>query len=363
MGMPSKPLPPEDLAHILTHTQGIFEDLRNTRLFITGGTGFFGHWLLESLLHANRELSLNAQATVLTRNAAAFSVRSPHIADNPAITLLEGDIRTFPFPAEPHTHILHAATDSGGQQANQPAYALAESILEGTRHTLQFALATGARRLLYTSTGAIYGRYSATETHIPETSHAAPDPLALASSYDESKRMSEHLCVAYSHNTQLEAVIARPFAFVGPHLPLDAHFAIGNFLGAAIAGTPIHIRGDGTPLRSWLYMADLAIWLWTLLLRAIPNRAYNVGSEDAHTIAQAAYLTAQTLRPGLPIQIDGTPNPNPPMNSYVPSTQRAREDLGLHQTIPLEEALRRTAAWHGFATPPVSKAFAPGDLS
>ncbi len=346
-----KPLPPEDLTHILVQTHDLWPQLRHARIFITGGTGFFGHWLLESLLHANRELDLHARATVLTRNAAAFRTKAPHIAGDPAITLLEGDIRTFAFPSEPHTHIIHAATDSGGQQSDQPPYALAESILEGTRHTLQFALHTGAKRLLYTSTGAVYGRSSATENHIPETSKAAPDPLLLSSSYDESKRMSEHLCVAYSHATPLEAVIARPFAFVGPHLPLDAHFAIGNFISAAIANTPIHIRGDGTPIRSWLYMADLAIWLWTILLRGRPNRAYNVGSEHAHTIAEAAHLTSRTLRPDLPIQIDGTPDPAAPMNSYVPSTRRAREELGLHQTIPLEEALRRTAAWHGYELP------------
>ena len=345
--MPTKPLPSEDLHHVLDHTREVWPDLRNACLFITGGTGFFGHWLLESLLHANRELQLNLRATVLTRSAHAFREKAPHITQDPAITLLEGDIRTFSFPAESHTHVLHAATDSGGQQSQRPAYDLAESILEGTRHTLQFALATGARRLLYTSTGAVYGRNSAVDRHIPETSTAAPDPLLLQSSYDESKRMSEHLCVAYTHAAALEAIIARPFAFLGPHLPLDQHFAIGNFLGAALRNTPIHIKGDGTPLRSWLYMADLAIWLWTLLLRGRLNRAYNVGSEDAFSIAEAARLTAATLRPGLPIQIDGTPHPAAPMNSYVPSTARARTELCLRQTIPLAEALRRTAAWHG----------------
>ncbi len=199
---------------------------------------------------------------MLTRSAAAFRAKSPHIAENPSITLLEGDIRTFPFPAEPHTHILHAATDSGGQQANRPAYELAESILEGTRHVLQFARQTGATRLLYTSTGAVYGR-STTLQHTPETYTGGPDPLQLASSYDEAKRMAEHLCIAYAHNTPLQPVIARCFAFVGPHLPLDAHFAIGNFIRAAIEGERIHIKGDGTPRRSWLYMSDLAVWLWT----------------------------------------------------------------------------------------------------
>ena len=348
--MASKPLPAEDLAHVLTHAHKSFVALKDARLFITGGTGFFGHWLLESLLHANRELSLNIRATVLTRSASSFQSKAPHIANDPAITLLEGDIRTFPFPTEPHTHILHAATDSGGQQANRPAYELAESILEGTRRVLLFARDTGATRLLYTSTGAVYGR-STTLQHTPETYTGAPDPLLLQSSYDEAKRMAEHLCIAYAHNTPLEPIIARCFAFVGPHLPLDQHFAIGNFIGAAIENKPIHIKGDGTPRRSWLYMADLSIWLWTMLVRGQTNRAYNVGSDKGHAIAETAHLTATTLRHGLPIQIDGTPNPAAPLNSYVPSIDRARDELGLSVTIPLDEALRRTAAWHGYSAP------------
>ena len=344
--MPVKPLPQADLDHVLAHTADVFEALRGAHIFLTGGTGFFGHWLVESLLYANRELSLDLHATLLTRSSSRFAERSPHITTNPAITLLEGDIRTFALPTTPFTHIVHAATDSGGQQAEQPAYALAESILEGTRRILDLARRHATPRLLYVSTGAVYGRSSATETHIPETSTAGPDPLLLRSSYDEAKRMSEHLCVAYTHATPTAAVIARPFAFVGPHLPLDQHFAIGNFIGAALASTPIHIRGDGTAVRSWLYMADLAIWLWHLLVRGTPARAYNVGSEHAYTIADAAHFTANTLRPGLPVQIDGTPDPLAPMNSYVPSTARARNELGLTQTIDLPEALRRTAAWH-----------------
>ncbi len=349
--MPSKPLPLQDLAEVLPLAQPSFDALRGARLFITGGTGFFGHWLLETLLYARRELALDLEATVLTRDPNRFRETAPHIAEDPAIRLLEGDVRSFAFPQEPHTHVLHAATDSGGKQAEQPAWELAENILDGTRRVLQFARSTGAQRLLYISTGAVYGR-STTSAHTPETYLGAPDPLQLASSYDESKRMAEHLCVAYAHNSPLEPVIARCFAFVGPHLPLDAHFAIGNFIGAALRREPIHIRGDGTPRRSWLYMSDLAVWLWTLLVQGAPNRAYNVGSDEGYTIAEAARLTAATLVPdgngntSLQIQIDQTPDPAAVLNSYVPSIDRARDEIGLHVRVPLREALQRTARWH-----------------
>jgi nucleoside-diphosphate-sugar epimerase len=341
-----KPLPADDLTHIISKAGPSLRALEDANLFITGGTGFFGHWLLESLLYANDAALLNVRATVLTRNAAAFRAKSPHIADRSAITLLEGDVATFAFPAEPHSHVIHAATDSGGQQANQSPAALAQSILGGTQHVLDFARQTGAKRLLYTSTGAVYGR-STTLLHTPESYLETNHPRLPEHSYEAAKFAAENLCLS---QPELGPVLARCFAFVGPHLPLDQHFAIGNFLGAAMKDDPIHgkihITGDGTPRRSWLYMADLAIWLWTLLTHGQPSRAYNVGSDDGMTIAEAAHLVAATLNPTLAIQIDGTPNPAAPLNSYVPDISRARTELGLDITISLDEALRRTAAWH-----------------
>jgi nucleoside-diphosphate-sugar epimerase len=340
--MPAKPLESDDLAHVLAHALDAFAALAGANLFITGGTGFFGHWLLESLLHANHALSLNVRATVLTRDAGRFRARSPHIADHTAVTLLEGDILTFAFPSAAHTHIVHAATDSGGQQTHRTPAELHRDILAGTKRVLEFGSATGVRRLLYTSTGAVYGR-STTLLHTPESFVETHAPQLSPNSYESAKREAEILCLAHP---DLQPVIARCFAFVGPHLPLDTHFAIGNFIASALRGDLIHIKGDGTPRRSWLYMADLAIWLWTLLAHGAPSRTYNVGSDDGYTIADAARLTAETLHPGLPIQIDGTPNPEAPLNSYVPDITRAESELDLRVKIRLDEALRRTATWY-----------------
>ncbi|MDE1156243.1 MAG: NAD-dependent epimerase/dehydratase family protein [Acidobacteriaceae bacterium] len=349
--MQTKPLAPLDLAHVLENAGTALLKLRGAHLFLTGGTGFFGHWLLESLLYANQQLGLGLHITALTRSAAAFQARSPHLASDPALTFLEGDIRNFEYPARHVTHILHAATDSTGAQAKQAPYHLSESILDGTRHVLRLALRDGASsaapkiRLLYVSTGAVYGR-STTLLNTPETYSGSPDPLQVASAYDEAKRMAENLCISFAAEGHFEPVIARCFSFLGPHLPLDAHFAIGNFLAAALEARPIHIKGDGTPRRSWLYMADLAVWLWTMLCEGAAGRAYNVGSNEGYTIAEAAQLTAATLHPGLPIRIDQQAKSDTPLNSYVPEIQRAQQELGLHVRIGLPEALERTAAWH-----------------
>src|SRR6185503_1836886 len=99
-----------DLDHILEHTRELWQDLHGERIFITGGTGFFGCWLLESFLWANDRLGLNASVTVLTRDAPAFQRRAPHLAGHPALQMCRGDVRTFDFPPGTFSHVIHAAT-------------------------------------------------------------------------------------------------------------------------------------------------------------------------------------------------------------------------------------------------------------
>jgi len=140
-----------------------------------------------------------------------------------------------------------------------------------------------------------------------------------------------------------EPTVARCFAFVGPYLPLDIHFAIGNFIRDALAGGPIRVSGDGTAVRSYLYAADLAVWLWTILLRGGKMRAYNVGGPDPITIRALAELIRDTLAPGVRIEIARTPVPGSPVSRYVPSVERAAAELGLVPTVHLREAVARTA--------------------
>jgi nucleoside-diphosphate-sugar epimerase len=139
-------------------------------------------------------------------------------------------------------------------------------------------------------------------------------------------------------------VIARPFAFLAPGLPLEAHFAAGQFIRDALEGRPLRIQGDGRPLRSYLYGTDLARWLWSLLLRGQPGRAYNVGSDRAVSIAELARIVAQAAG-GLPVTTAQAPGAGP-APAYVPSVRRVREELGLVPTVPLEEAVRKSLAWY-----------------
>jgi dTDP-glucose 4,6-dehydratase len=338
-----------DLDHVLAHTEGVWEQLRGARLFVTGGTGFFGCWLLESFLWASDRMELKATMTVLTRSPERFRAKAPHLAGHPAIRLIEGDVRSFPFPQGPYSHVIHGAAEaSAGLNRDEPLR-MFDTIVEGTRRTLEFAASAGAGRFLLIGSGAVYGAQPPELTHVPETYSGGPDPLDPSAAYAEAKRIAELLCGVYRRTHGFDCAIARCFAFVGPHLPLDAHFAIGNFIGDCLNGRDIRIHGDGTPWRSYLYAADLAIWLWTILVRGASCRPYNTGSERGVTIADLARAAAAAVRPGTPIRAALAAEPGAPAARYVPDIGRARAELGLREYVSLDDAIRRTAAWHSAA--------------
>lgn len=335
-----KPLPKADMDHVLTFARSDLESLRGARLFVTGGTGFFGKWLVSSFIHANHALDLRAKMVLLTRDASRFYGECPDLPGDSSISLCQGDVRSFNFPAGQFSHLIHGAVTSGKEPLE-----VFDSIVEGTRRTLECAVRSQVKRVLFLSSGAVYGPQPPSLTYIPETYSGGPDPLLPSSGYGEGKRAAEHRCCVLANANGFETSIARCFAFSGPHLPLNSNYAIGNFIGDVLAGRPIRIQGDGTPYRSYLYAADLAVWLWALLVRGQNGRAYNVGSNEEVSIAALARTVAEVAGSREQIQIAQQPKPGASPLRYVPSIERARTELGLECHIKLKEGIRRTLDW------------------
>ena len=214
--------------------------------------------------------------------------------------------------------------------------------MDGTRNILDLAVASGARRFLLTSSGAIYGPQPPDLAAIPEDWPGSPPLAEPSTAYGQAKRAAEHLCALVGEQHGLETVVARCFAFVGPDLPLNVHFAIGNFIRDALTAEAITVSGDGTPLRTYLDQSDLAHWLFTLLELGRPGQAYNVGSDEVISIADLAHLVRDILAPYKPVHILGQPDPGAARNRYVPDISKARQQLGLSVTVPLAEAISRT---------------------
>lgn len=335
-------IPVEDLA-LCRDQVGLssWQVLAGQRLFITGGTGFVGKWLLATLLDANDMFGLGCQITVLSRNPMAFQNCWQKLGRR--VNWLEGDVRNFPIGTDRFDTIIHAATDVVAPTAPHDVFS---TCIDGTRRVLSLAQACGASKLLLVSSGAVYGSLPVGMFQVPETHLGGLDPLIDSSAYGEGKRVSEFLATQAANN-DLEVKIARVFALVGPHLAMDKHFAVGNFLHAAMAEEEIVIQGDGTPYRSYLYAADMAVWLWSILLRGKSGRAYNVGSDESLSIAALAERVCSVVNSASSIVIQKKVKPGMAPVHYVPDTSRARRELGLSASLSLNEALARTVSWYG----------------
>lgn len=315
--------------------------LSSSHLLLTGATGFFGKALLR---HWAQSAPPTRHVTALSRNPRAFAQSFPELAHQPWLQWHSGDIvqpESLPHRVE-FTHILHAAADStlGPQLTPLQRY---DQIINGTRHLLDLAVHCKAQRFLFTSSGGVYGSLPPQMDRVSEDWFGMPDPLNPALAYGVAKRGAEHLCTLYREAHGLGTVIARCFAFVGPDLPLDVHFAIGNFIRDALNAEAITVAGDGSPLRSYLDQRDLAVWLDGLLLQGHVGHAYNVGSDFGVSIASLAHLVRDTLAPDKPVRILGASDHRQHRNTYVPDITKARAELALSVRIPLRDAIAHAA--------------------
>lgn len=337
----------KDLEFILNATEEVFLSLKGARIFLTGGTGFIGCWLLESLRYANMRLNLDLEVTVLTRDITAFQLKAPHLAGYEAFKFMQGEVATFSSPEGNFSHVIHAATDASADlNANNPIR-MFDTVVEGTRRVLDFAVEKKPSRMLYLSSGAVYGQQPWEMERVSEEWMGAPSCVDPKAAYAEGKRAAEMMCAIYGKQFGLQISIARIFALLGPYLSLGIHFAAGNFIRDAMQGKPIIVQGNGLPCRSYLYAADLTVWLWHLLQRGAPNKPYNVGSDESVSIRQLAQRISTVLGAG-DCQVLNADDQGWNLGRYVPDTSLIGRDLGLYKTVSLDEAIRRTALWNGW---------------
>lgn len=314
-------------------------ELGGSRLFATGCTGFFGYWLLAALECLNRR-GQATEVVVLSRNPQAFLQRHPEFHGRPWLSFVTGDIANFSLPGGRFEAVIHGATDSSPQAAANPSVLLA-GMIDGTRRVLDFLADAACQRFLLISSGAVYGSQPASMPELNEDAGLGCDPFSPDNAYGEGKRIMEMLCACRAGNGLPAPVVARCFAFLGPYLP--SHLAPAQFLHDALAGGPIVLRGDGSPMRSYLYAADLAVWLLTLLARGRPGRAYNVGGAEAISLAVLAGVIRDTVAPDAAIEILGVDG-GAPRHRYVPDTHRIQMELGLGAWTPLPQAIARMAS-------------------
>ena len=328
----------EELDPLLAHHS--LSELRGMRLLLTGCTGFFGRWLLLGLARLNAQ-GHGIEVVLTSRDPDRSASQLPLLSHARWARVERCNLISDPLPGGRFDAIVHGAADTSAAAVKHPLE-LFETIVEGSRKVLRRAHEDRCHRILLLGSGAVYRTQPADCALLSEHDPCGGDPRDANNAYAEGKRTMEAMAAAWAGEHALRVVVARCFAFVGAGLPLDAHFAIGNFIRDALANDPIRVNGSGRAIRSYLYAADLTVWLLVMLARARPGSTYNVGSDQGLSIYDLAQLVHKTLAPNTSVTTLGDRGVEA-RPRYVPSINAARRDLGLEVWTPLEQAITQTA--------------------
>lgn len=328
-------VPENDLGEIIDYADESLRSLDGAKILILGGTGFVGKWLLSTLDFAKRALNVRCELHVVTR----FSQKAKEELGFSDIELIEHDLSRSVLKLPNADYYIHAATPSVPSRGSGNPRQVANATLNGTLSIFgAVSESKNTKGILYLSSGAVYGQQSADQYLQPEKSVKWPN--STLNSYGCTKLLSEIMFSQVQLETGVPISAPRLFAFFGPHISLNDHFAIGNFLRDARAGGPIRILGNPKTIRSFMYPTDLVINLLQLLVFP-ENRPINIGSAVPRTLLTVAEEMSSMFGE-LPIELLGS---NLQASRYAPETEWIHSGKGHKPRVEFREGLLRWNSW------------------
>jgi len=325
-----------DMDEILSFTENECSNLKNREITVLGGTGFIGTWLISFLCTANEKLDLNLSVISPTRNVDQ-AINKLKLQKNDPVDFISLDFEKYQgdFETQSEFYILGLTPTVKSTGSNN-----GDLILSSTQNAVDFITKSVLKskispNVLHLSSGAIYEDFK-TEV-LPERT---VETIISNDPYIQAKYFIEKNLLELNDKNLIKSANPRLFAFMGPHLKLDEHFAIGNFMNDCLNGKNISVNGNPQTTRSYLYPTDLVIWLIKLLVKPT-NLPLNFGSEKSMTMEEIANNLSVTFEDR---KIDYK-NPDSPISHYVPSIENTKKYLGVSQSVSFNEGIERWIKW------------------
>ena len=360
--VPLQELLHDDLDTLCTDLQSEFGQMGGGRLLITGGGGFLGYYLIQSVLRWNDTRAAGARIRTVVYDNYARGVPDwlESLRKHPDLELVRQDM-ILPLPSDMghFDHIVHAAGIASPMYYRAQPLKCIDANINGLRNLLDYAVAERAagrpvKAFLFYSSSEIYGDPSADAIPTPETYRGNVSCTGPRACYDESKRFGETLCVTYAQHEGIPVKIARPFNNYGPGLKITDGRVIPDFAGNVLADRDIVMFSDGSPKRTFCYATDAIAGYYKVLIRGGDGESYNVGIEKPEiSMAELATQVIESARQlfgyqgkvvlGRAQEADYLVD-NP--NRRCPVIRKAREQLGYAPRVAVEDGVRRSLIWY-----------------
>lgn len=314
--------------------------IKNKKVFLTGGAGFIGTKIVERLIQDNE--------IIIYDNLKRNSLQYTNLRDHPNLTLIEGDVLDLDKVKQSikgSNIVVHLAAVAGIDTViKSPTYTMKVNYI-GTSNLLEAAKGLKElNRFLDFSTSEVYGSYS---YQMSEDSSTNTGSVGTARwTYAISKLAAEHLSHSYYSEFGLPITSIRPFNIYGPGQVGEG--AIHNFIKKAISGDDLLIHGDGDQIRSWCYVDDIVDGILLCLEnKSAIGEIFNMGNPRATiTILSLAEKVVDILHSDS--KIKHVPKTYVDVELRIPDIKKAKDILGYSPRIDLNEGIKRTGMWYGF---------------
>ena len=335
-----------DAESVLSSRTELLRPLAGSHIFVSGGTGFLGTWLLELIAVLNERHDFRLRVTVFSRKARAFAAGCPHLGSQPWVRFVDGEIRYLAELPRETQYVVHAAALTDRRLFASHPTAVAETNSLGTLRLLQAAcLLEDVRKIVVLSSGLTYGTLPRELATVKEDFMGSVRCDDVNAVYAESKRFAEVLAHCAISESKLPVVMLRPFAFIGPYQSLQLPWAVTDFLRDSLNGSSIRIMGEGNTVRSLMYASDYAYWTLAALARGKARATYNVGSPHPIDLLSLARMITQHFSPP-PEILTNVGQSSHETTRLVPCVEKAQRELGVGVTVSLPDAIQKTITWH-----------------
>ncbi|MBI1388552.1 MAG: NAD-dependent epimerase/dehydratase family protein [bacterium] len=354
----NNPILETDLSYITSEAADEFRALAGRRVLLTGGAGFLGYYFVQSIRYFNLTADNPVRLTVLDNYIRGVPEWLAALKSDSNIAIVRHDA-TQPFDdGIDYDYIAHFASIASPTFYRQYPIETIDANVWGLRHLLDRfrAMCTDGKNagLLFMSSSEIYGDPDAQNIPTSEEYRGLVSCTGPRACYDESKRFGETLCVNFARAYNVPVSIARPFNNYGPGLRLDDRRVIPDFASRILKNENIELLSDGSPTRTFCYVADAIVGYFKILVRGRAGEAYNIGVETPEIsmldLARNMASIAKEMcgyQGDVLFQVSDDPDylkDNP--NRRCPVIEKARRELGYEPSISIDEGLRRTLAWY-----------------
>lgn len=344
----------DDLDYIVQSLRAEFDAMAGKRLLITGGAGFLGYYLVQSATHWNRT-NRGRELAIEVFDSYLRGVPEWLTALGGEVAIRAHDVRNpLPEDAGPWEFVIHAAGIASPAVYRRYPLETMDANINGLRALLERGVDNELLGMLFFSSSEIYGDPPAEAIPTPESYRGNVSCTGPRACYDESKRYGETLVVTFANHYGVPVRTARPFNNYGPGMKINDGRVIADFSRNVLAGEDIALLSDGSPTRTFCYVADAVIGYYKILVRGRAGEPYNIGTEEPEvSMADLAERMVAIARDefgfaGAVIRASSDEadylidNPG----RRRPSIDKARTELNYQPRVDLNDGLRRTLRWY-----------------